>query len=61
MSSLPRGRKALDEIAAGSCDGLTYEQIEEQYPNEFLARSQDKLRYRWGGAGLGRCRCDVTG
>ncbi|KAG2451906.1 hypothetical protein HYH02_003681 [Chlamydomonas schloesseri] len=39
--------KALDEIQAGACDGLTYEQIAQQYPDEFMARSKDKLRYRY--------------
>ncbi|GFH33744.1 6PF2K domain-containing protein, partial [Haematococcus lacustris] len=37
--------KALDEIHAGSCDGLTYSEIAAQFPGEYLARSQDKLRY----------------
>jgi len=39
--------KALDEIHAGCCDGLTYEQIEERFPDEFAARGRDKLRYRY--------------
>ena len=38
--------KALDEIHAGSCDGMTYEQIEERFPEEYAARGKDKLRYR---------------
>ncbi|KAG2485295.1 hypothetical protein HYH03_015969 [Edaphochlamys debaryana] len=39
--------KALDEIQAGTCDGLTYEDIARQSPDEFAARSKDKLRYRY--------------
>ena len=37
-------RKALDEISAGLCDGLTYQEIEARYPEEYEARKQDKLR-----------------
>ncbi len=40
--------QALDEIHAGSCDGLTYEKISERFPDEYEARRQDKLRYRCG-------------
>ncbi len=39
--------RALDEINAGICDGMTYEQIKEAMPNEFTARSRDKFRYRY--------------
>lgn len=39
--------KALDEIDAGICDGMTYEEIAEQFPNEYEARKKDKLRYRY--------------
>lgn len=39
--------RALDEINAGICDGMTYEQIREEMPNEFAARSRDKFRYRY--------------
>lgn len=39
--------RALDEINAGICDGMTYEQIKEEMPNEFAARSRDKFRYRY--------------
>jgi broad specificity phosphatase PhoE/predicted kinase len=42
-----RSRTELHEIDAGSCDGLTYEQIAERYPQEFAARKNDKLRYRY--------------
>lgn len=39
--------KALDEIHAGLCDGLTYEEIAEKYPEDFSARDSDKFRYRY--------------
>lgn len=39
--------KALDEINAGACDGMTYEEIAENMPQEFAARKKDKLHYRY--------------
>ncbi|PNW72565.1 hypothetical protein CHLRE_16g691888v5 [Chlamydomonas reinhardtii] len=39
--------KALDEINAGICDGMTYEGIADKYPDEAAARKRDKLRYRY--------------
>ncbi|OQR84984.1 6-phosphofructo-2-kinase/fructose-2,6-biphosphatase [Achlya hypogyna] len=39
--------KQLDEIDAGICDGLTYPQVAERYPDEYLARKQNKLHYRY--------------
>ncbi len=39
--------RALDEIDAGICDGMTYEQIKEQMPEVYAARKADKLRYRY--------------
>lgn len=42
----PRRWFLLDEIFAGSCDGMTYEEIEEQHPEEFELRKADKLAYR---------------
>ncbi|CCK69362.1 fructose-2,6-bisphosphatase KNAG_0C02510 [Huiozyma naganishii CBS 8797] len=41
--------KALDELDAGLCDGMTYEEIEEQYPEDFKARDDDKYEYRYRG------------
>lgn len=41
--------KALDELDAGVCDGLTYEEIEELYPEDFHARDDDKYNYRYRG------------
>ncbi|EGB09944.1 hypothetical protein AURANDRAFT_2314, partial [Aureococcus anophagefferens] len=37
----------LDEIFAGVCDGMTYAEIEEHYPEEFKRRQDDKLAYRY--------------
>ena len=39
--------KALDEIDAGICDGMTYDEVKEKMPEEFEARQKDKLRYRY--------------
>lgn len=39
--------RALDEIDVGICDGLTYEEIAQQFPEEYAARDRDKLRYRY--------------
>uniref|UniRef100_A0A336LXF7 CSON007212 protein n=1 Tax=Culicoides sonorensis TaxID=179676 RepID=A0A336LXF7_CULSO len=39
--------KELNEINAGICEGLTYEEIQEKYPSEFAWRDQDKLKYRY--------------
>ncbi|XP_011505429.1 PREDICTED: 6-phosphofructo-2-kinase/fructose-2,6-bisphosphatase-like [Ceratosolen solmsi marchali] len=38
---------ALNELYAGVCEGLSYEEIQKQYPQEFASRDQDKLRYRY--------------
>lgn len=39
--------RALDEIDAGVCDGMTYEEIAERMPQEFAARAADKFHYRY--------------
>ncbi|CAF3493743.1 unnamed protein product [Adineta steineri] len=41
--------KALNEINAGICEGLTYFEIGERYPDEFAARDQGKYYYRYPG------------
>lgn len=38
---------ALDEIDAGTCDGLTYSEIEHQHPEQYASRKLDKYRYRY--------------
>jgi broad specificity phosphatase PhoE/predicted kinase len=43
----PGAWKALDEIDAGICEGMTYAEIERAMPAEFEARRRDKYRYRY--------------
>ncbi|KAK2988784.1 hypothetical protein RJ640_025943 [Escallonia rubra] len=39
--------RALDEINAGVCDGMSYEEIKKNMPEEYESRKKDKLRYRY--------------
>ncbi|XP_060108906.1 6-phosphofructo-2-kinase/fructose-2,6-bisphosphatase 1 isoform X2 [Heteronotia binoei] len=39
--------KALNEIDAGVCEEMTYEEIQAHFPEEFALRDQDKYRYRY--------------
>jgi broad specificity phosphatase PhoE/predicted kinase len=39
--------RALDEIDAGVCDGMTYLEIKAGMPEEFAQRASDKFRYRY--------------
>lgn len=39
--------KALNEIDAGVCEEMMYEEIQQHYPEEFALRDQDKYRYRY--------------
>ncbi|KAF7317071.1 6PF2K domain-containing protein [Mycena chlorophos] len=41
--------KSLDELDAGVCDGMTYEEIEQAYPDDFANRDEDKFNYRYRG------------
>lgn len=43
----PRAWHHLDELFAGSCDGMTYEEIEQTFPQEWERRNVDKLAYRY--------------
>jgi broad specificity phosphatase PhoE len=43
----PKSWFHLDEVFAGACDGMTYEEIEAQYPEEWARRNVDKLAYRY--------------
>jgi 6-phosphofructo-2-kinase / fructose-2,6-biphosphatase 3 len=43
----PGAWKALDEIHAGICEGMTYAEIERDLPAEFEARKRDKFHYRY--------------
>ena len=42
-----RAWRALDEIDAGVCDGMTYGEIARVMPHEYEARTNDKFRYRY--------------
>lgn len=53
----PRARRNLDELYAGTCDGMTYKEIEMVYPEEFARRQKDKLSYRYP---RGESYMDVT-
>lgn len=39
--------RALDEIDAGVCDGMTYDEVARAMPAEYAARKADKFRYRY--------------
>jgi broad specificity phosphatase PhoE len=39
--------KILNEINAGICEGLTYEQIKQSYPVIYTSRKKDKFNYRY--------------
>ncbi|KAG7553572.1 hypothetical protein FFLO_03004 [Filobasidium floriforme] len=41
--------KSLDELDAGVCDGMTYEEIAEKYPEDYAARDENKFGYRYRG------------
>lgn len=56
--------KSLDELDAGVCDGMTYEEIEvsstlpsfvvkltvkQKYPEDYESRDEDKFNYRYRG------------
>lgn len=46
--NVPQERwKALNEIDAGICEDMTYEEIAEKYPDDFAARDQSKFTYRY--------------
>ncbi|XP_021950362.1 6-phosphofructo-2-kinase/fructose-2,6-bisphosphatase isoform X3 [Folsomia candida] len=39
--------KALNEIDAGICEEMTYQEIQTKFPEEFAARDQSKFSYRY--------------
>ena len=39
--------KAINEIDAGVCEGMTYEEIQEKFPEDFARRDEDKFHYRY--------------
>ncbi|KAJ2719082.1 6-phosphofructo-2-kinase [Coemansia sp. Benny D115] len=51
--------RSLNEIYAGKCEGMTYDEIASQYPDEFEARQLDKFYYRYPGIG-GESYADVV-
>lgn len=53
----PMARRNLDELYAGTCDGMTYKEIEKCFPEEFARRQDDKLCYRYP---RGESYMDVT-
>lgn len=43
--------RMLDELYAGKMEGLTYDEIKSQYPEEYESRRKQKLQYRYPGPG----------
>ena len=43
--------RMLDELNAGTMEGMTYEQIKSRFASEYELRKRDKLHYRYPGAG----------
>ena len=41
--------RALNEIDAGICEGMTYQSVADELPNVARERRKDKLRYRYPG------------
>ncbi len=39
--------RSLDEIDAGACDGMSYDEVSEILPDEYAARERDKFSYRY--------------
>ncbi|KAJ1665679.1 6-phosphofructo-2-kinase [Coemansia sp. RSA 1646] len=51
--------RSLNEIYAGKFEGMTYEEIARDYPEEYEARQLDKFFYRYPGIG-GESYADVV-
>lgn len=41
--------KSLDELDAGVCDSMTYEEISQFFPEDAASRDEDKFNYRYRG------------
>lgn len=41
--------KSLDELDAGVCDSMTYEEIQKYFPEDASSRDEDKFNYRYRG------------
>lgn len=39
--------RTMEELNGGICDGMSYDEIASSMPDEFQARQDDKLRYRY--------------
>ena len=39
--------RALNEIDAGICEEMTYEEIQQKFPDDFAARDGNKFQYRY--------------
>ena len=39
--------RCVSLFVQGVCEGMTYEEIQEKYPEEFALRDQDKFHYRY--------------
>lgn len=55
MQFRPMARRNLDELYAGTCDGMTYKEIETVFPDEFERRQRDKLAYRYPRGAYDSC------
>ncbi|CAL8147817.1 unnamed protein product [Orchesella dallaii] len=42
-----KAMKELNELHAGCCEGMSYEEIQSEYPQEFAMRDQNKLTYKY--------------
>ncbi|KAG7883693.1 hypothetical protein KL938_002930 [Ogataea parapolymorpha] len=43
--------RMLDELGSGKFDGMTYEEIQKRFPEEFKSRLENKMAYRYPGVG----------
>ena len=53
--------RALDELDAGICDGLTYSEIADRMNEEYQARAKNKFRYRYPARRIVRRRDSAAG
>jgi len=43
--------RMLNEVYAGACEGMTYDEIKQKMPDDFEKRDHDKLNYRYPKGG----------
>ena len=53
MFCFPFDSHAKQLFLQGICEGMTYEEIQETYPEEFSLRDADKYHYRYQGGEVG--------